>query len=340
MANVVIYARFSSHNQSEQSIEGQQKECYAYAEKNGLTIIREYIDRALSGTTDKRPEFQQMIEDSAKRQFEYILVYQLDRFARNRYDSAIYKQKLKKYGVRVLSARENFSEDPAGVLLEGMMEVYNEYYSRELSQKITRGMDLNAEKGLSTGGNVALGFCVDKDKHFQIDPDTAPIVQKIFEMYAHGSTMADIIRYMNTLHIETSRGNEFNKNSIRKILTNKRYKGVYTYRGQEFENSIPRIISDTLFDEVQLMMEKNKQAPARSKAKVEYILTTKLFCGHCESMMTGVSGVGKSGKTYNYYACNNASKRSYATKSPLQRITLKTWWSRKPRPCSRTKEST
>ena len=191
--NVVIYARFSSHSQTEQSIEGQLKECYAYAQRNDYMVVGEYIDRALSGTTDHRPEFQKMIADSSKKTFQGVLVYQLDRFARNRYDSATYKSKLKKNGVRVLSARENISDDASGVLMEAVLEGMAEYYSVELAQKIKRGMDINAEKCLSTGGNVALGFKIE-DKRIVIDPVTAPVVVKIFEMYVAGSTMADIIR--------------------------------------------------------------------------------------------------------------------------------------------------
>ena len=118
----VIYARFSSHSQTEQSIEGQLRECYDYAKKHDLLVVSEYIDRALTGTTDKRPSFLQMIEDSKKKTFDYVLVYQFDRFARNRYDSANYKAKLKKNGVRVLSAKENISEDASGILIEGVLE--------------------------------------------------------------------------------------------------------------------------------------------------------------------------------------------------------------------------
>lgn len=140
MVNVVIYARFSSHSQTEQSIEGQLKECYEFAKRNDYNVIAEYIDRALTGTTDKRPEFLRMIEDSKKKAFKYVLVYQLDRFARNRYDSATYKAKLKKNGVRVLSAKENITEDASGILVEGVLESMAEYYSVELSQKIKRGM--------------------------------------------------------------------------------------------------------------------------------------------------------------------------------------------------------
>ena len=120
--NVVIYARYSSDRQTEQSIEGQLKECYEYARRNGYTVVGEYIDRAISGTTDHRPEFLRMIADGDKKLFQAVLVYQLDRFARNRYDSATYKAKLKKNGIRVLSARENISDDASGVLMEAVLD--------------------------------------------------------------------------------------------------------------------------------------------------------------------------------------------------------------------------
>lgn len=307
--NVVLYARFSSHSQNEQSIEGQLKTCYDYAKKNDYNIVAEYIDRALSGTTDNRPQFQKMIEDSNKKHFQGVLVYQLDRFARNRYDSAIYKAKLKKNGIRVLSARENISDDASGILVEGLLESMAEYYSAELSQKVKRGMEINAQKCLSTGGNIALGYKVDNEKHFKIDDNTAPVVVKIFEMYANGKTIFEIIDLLNEQQINTSTGAMFNKNSLRFLLKNKRYIGIFTYKDTEIKDGIPRIISDELFYKVAEIMDKNKKAPARSKAKEEYILTTKLFCGHCKEMMTGTSGTSKTGKIHNYYTCNNLKKK-------------------------------
>ena len=316
--NVVIYARFSSHSQTEQSIEGQLKACYEYAERNSYTVIGEYIDRALTGTNDNRPEFLRMIEDSGKKTFQGILVYQLDRFARNRYDSAVYKKKLKKNGVRVLSARENISEDASGILIESVLEGMAEYYSAELSQKIRRGLDINASKCLCTGGGVALGFKVDKDRHFQVDEDTAPVVREIFEMYANGKTVTEIITMMNARNIVTSRGAAFNKNSLRKMLKNKRYIGTYTYKGTEVPNGIPRIIDDDLFMQVQEMMEKNRKAPARARAKEEYLLTTKLFCGHCKEMMTGYSGTSHTSAVHHYYICNNRKKK-LCTKKNVQK---------------------
>jgi len=111
MENCVIYARYSSHKQNDTSIEAQLAECKAFAERNGYNVVGEYIDKAISGKSDERPEFLRMIEDSSKGRFSKIAVYQLDRLARNRYDSAIYKAKLKKNGVKVLSAKENISDD-------------------------------------------------------------------------------------------------------------------------------------------------------------------------------------------------------------------------------------
>ena len=307
--NIVIYARFSSHNQTEQSIEGQLKTCYEFANKNNHVVLGEYIDRAISGTTDNRPEFQRMIEDSNKKCFDGVIVYQLDRFARNRYDSAIYKAKLKKNGVRVYSARENITNDASGILVEGLLESIAEYYSAELSQKIRRGMDINAEKCLSTGGNIALGFKVASDKHFVIDEEASPTIVQIFEMYAGGQTVTQICEMLNAKQIKTSRGSMFNKNSLRKILQNKRYIGVYTYKDKEIPGGMPRIISDDLFYKVQEIISKNKKAPAHAKAKQEYLLTTKLFCGKCHEMMTGIKGTSHTNTSYYYYKCNNAKQK-------------------------------
>ena len=306
--NAVIYARFSSHSQREQSIEGQLKTCYKFAADNGYTVIGEYIDRAQSGTNDNRAEFQRMIADSDKHTFNAVLVYQLDRFARNRYDSAINKAKLKKNGVRVISARENITDDASGILVEGILESMAEYYSAELSQKIHRGMSLNAQKCLSNGSNPGLGFKVAPDHTFYVDEDEAVVVREIFERYGKGETVADIIKDLNARQIKTSLGRDFNKNSLHRLLRNKRYIGTYLYKGEETPGGMPRIVSDEVFERVQNILDKNKAAPARSRGKEEYLLTTKLFCGYCHEMMTGYGGTGKSGKAYHYYACKNAKK--------------------------------
>ena len=290
--NVVIYARYSSHNQTEQSIEGQLKVCYEYAKRNNYDVIGEYIDRALTGTNDNRPEFLKMIEDSNKKCFQDILVYQLDRFSRNRYDSAIYKRRLKKNGVRVFSVKENIGDDASGVLMESVLEGMAEYYSVELAQKVKRGMKINAEKCLYNGGTVPLGFKINNEKKYQIDEDTS-IIKKIFDMYVNGSQISEIIKYLNDNNFKTSVGKNFSKSNISNILLNKKYNGIYSYGSIEIKEGIPKIINDDTFNKVREIMIKNKQAPSRSKAKIEYILTTKLFCGHCKGLMTGTCGTSR-----------------------------------------------
>ena len=179
------------------------KFCYEYAESHNDTVVGEYIDRAQSGKFDNRAEFQRMISDSEKHIFEGVLVYQLDRFARNRYDSAINKAKLKKNGVRVMSAKENISDDASGILIEGVLESMAEYYSVELAQKINRGMSLNAEKCLSNGSNPGLGYKVNKDRTFSVDEEEAAIVREIYERYASGESKAEIVRDLQRRRIKT-----------------------------------------------------------------------------------------------------------------------------------------
>ena len=308
MKNAVIYARFSSHAQNEQSIEGQLAECHAFAERSGLQIRHEYIDRALTGTNDKRPEFLQMIEDSKRKGFQFVIVYQLDRFARNRYDSATYKAKLKKNGVRVLSAKENITDDASGILIEGVLESMAEYYSAELSQKVKRGIAMSASKCKYFGGTVALGYKIDSEKNYIIDEETAPIVRKMFEMLASGDTYADIARYLNERGIKTATGGKWGKNSFQWLFSNRKYLGIYTFQGTEIKGGVPQIIDEQLFEDVQAVLRKYAAAPSRGKAVEEYVLSDKLICGLCGHKMTGVSGTSRNKTMHNYYKCGGTSK--------------------------------
>ena len=317
--NAIIYARYSSHGQQETSIDGQLKYCYEYAKNNGYTVIEEYIDRAKSATTDNRPEFLRMIEDSKKKQFNIVLVYQLDRFSRDRYDSATYKAKLKKNSVKVISVRENISDDASGILMESVLEGMAEYYSKELSQKVVRGMSIAGERCQYLGGRPPLGYAVGVDKRFTIAPDTAPHVVKIFEMYASGHTIVEIINYLNKLGLKTAMGNKFNKNSLRHILMNKKYIGIYTFKGKDIPDGVPKIVSEELFYQVQEILDKNKKAPARARAKMEYLLTTKLFCGYDKEMMVGISGNSRSGEKFCYYSCKNVIHRKGCHKKNVRK---------------------
>lgn len=225
--NAVIYARYSSDNQREESIEGQIRECTAFAEKNGITILKSYIDRAYSAKTDNRPEFQEMIKDSSKKFFDMIIVWKLDRFARNRYDSARYKAQLKKNGVKVVSATEVISDGAEGIILESVLEGYAEYYSADLSEKVIRGMTDNALKCKYNGGTLPIGYIIDSEQHFQIDLLIAPFVLEAFTKYEDGMTMTEIRDYLNGKGIRNARGGELNYNSIQHMLNNRRYIGEF-----------------------------------------------------------------------------------------------------------------
>ncbi len=304
----VIYARYSSDSQREESIEGQIRECTAFAEKNGITVLRHYIDRAFSARTDKRPEFQEMIKDSGKKLFDTVIVWKLDRFARNRYDSARYKAALKKNGVKVVSATENLSGGNESIILESVLEGYAEYYSADLSEKVIRGMTDNALKCKFNGGTKPIGYTIDADQFFQIDPVTAPFVLEAFQKYDEGWTMTQLRDRLNEQGVRNTLGNKLTYNSIQHMLSNRRYIGEFKYRGIIMPDGIPAIVPQDLFDRVQERLEKNKKAPARNKAEEDYLLTTKLFCGHCGAYLCGESGKSRSGVIHRYYKCVSVKK--------------------------------
>lgn len=309
MNNAVIYARYSSYKQNEMSIEGQIKACTEYATQHGFSILDTYIDRALTAKSDKRPQFQKMIADSAKKEFSTILVFQLDRFSRNRYDSAIYKKKLAENGVHVHSVKEDIAEGSSGILTESMIEAFAEYFSAQLSEKVTRGMYLNAESCKYNGGSLTIGFRIDESKHFQIDETMAPIVRTIFQKIADGEPIIRVIEWLNAKGIKTARGNEFTRTSLQHILKNKKYIGIYKFGDVEIKDGIPRVLSDELFYKVQDIL-KDERRSGHYKASEEYLLTGKLYCGYCKRKMTGVSGKSKNRNRYRYYSCHHVADKS------------------------------
>lgn len=314
----VVYARYSSHSQGEQSIEGQIEKARNYAASKGYTIIHEYVDRAQSGRTDNRTEFQRMLKDTAKKQFQVIILWKVDRFGRNREEITINKIKCKKNGVRVEYVAEKIPNTPEGVILESVLEGFAEYYSLQLSQNIRRGQNISAEKCQSLGGNRPLGYLTDENKRFVIDPKTAPAVKMIFNMYAEGSSVTEIINELNRQGIRTTRGGLFNKNSLHKILDNEKYTGVYIYGDRRIEGGMPQIIEPELFQKVQAMQKINKRAPAHKWSRADYLLTDKLFCGRCGSPMVGECGTSKTGAKYNYYLCSKKKRERACDKKAVR----------------------
>lgn len=309
--NAVIYARYSAGpKQTDQSIDGQIRVCADFCNRRGINIIGTYCDRHISGRTDDRPEFQKLIADAGKKKFDAVVVYKTDRFARSKYDSAIYKRELKRNGIQIFYAAESIPDGPEGIILESLMEGLAEYYSAELAQKIKRGLHESALKCKATGAGNLLGYYTDDDKHYQINPETAPIVQTVFDMYNNGEPTVGICNFLNTRGFRTSRGNLFNDSSINRLIKNRKYIGEYRYAGVVIPGGMPAIISPDVFYLAQAEMARRRTRRKPKAPTGEYLLAGRLFCGHCKAPMQGVSGTGKSGNLWYYYYCANSRGKS------------------------------
>lgn len=295
-----LYVRYSSANQTEQSIEGQTRVCTEFCQRHGIQIVKIYADRATSASKDleKRVEFLEMIRDAEKHPFDAVVVYKLDRFSRSRYDMATYKYKLKRNGVVLISATEQISQDPEGIILESVLEGMAEFYSAELSQKINRGFRESALKHNVVGGRIPLGYKI-VNKKLVINEETAPIVREAFELFANGTTMAEICRIFNAKGYRTSKNARYGKSSFSKLFRNEVYIGTYKFHEYRSEDTIPAIINRELWDRVQSRLA-DYPKPGSYKAVNTYLLTGKAFCGHCGS---NLNGAGRKSRDLAYYIC-------------------------------------
>lgn len=305
MKKAAAYARYSSENQRDESIDAQLCAIEEFARKNDIVIVATYIDRAKSATTADRPSFQEMIKMSETGTFDTIIVHKLDRFARSKYDSAIYKQKLKVNKVSLLSVTENLDGTPESIILESVLEAMAEYYSKNLAREIMKGTMENAKKTVHCGGIPPLGFDV-VDKHLAINEHEAEAVRIIFQMYAEGEGYTRIINTLNDKGYKTKLGNKFGKNSLFEILRNEKYIGVYTYNKSSgktakgtynrhaykddsevvrVNNGCPQIVSDELFRKVEQRRLQNQNSTARNRERQKYLLSGLVFCGQCGSPM-------------------------------------------------------
>lgn len=309
MPTAAIYARYSSHAQRDASIDQQLSVCRAFAARGGIDVVDVYTDRALTGTNDNRPGFRRMIADAPKGRWSYVIVYALDRFSRDRYDAATNKHKLRQAGVKVISATEPISDEPAGILMESMLEGWAEYYSRELSVKVRRGHMDNAKKCMVNGA-LPLGYRKGPDGRYEIVPEEAAIVREIFQRVAAGDPLVSITDDLNARGYRTKTKKAWNNSSYNQILTNVRYTGVYIYQDIRIPGGIPAIITQAEFDAAQSAVS-HKRNPRRAvdgpvsrrRDDGRYLLTGKLFCGGCQSPLVGVSGTARDGSLRHYYAC-------------------------------------
>lgn len=304
MSLAVIYARFSCSKQREESIEDQVRVCREAAERAGDTVVHVYADAAQSGRTDARPEFQRMVADSAKRTFEVVYIYKSDRFARNRYDSAINKGKLKRNGVHVVCAAEPIPDGPEGVLLESLYEGMAEYYSANLSENVKRGIEGKALKRLYNGGYLLYGYTTDGAGHYVPDPDEAHIVKMVFEMYAAGRSYADIIAAVKALG-PIGRPKKWSYSTVGALLRKEQYRGVYTYAGHRVEDGMPRIVDDETWERARARVGTRNHI---CRADYErYALSGKLRDAEGRRFV-GTAGTSRNGTRYHYYKCLETGK--------------------------------
>lgn len=323
MKTCVIYARYSSDRQTEQSIEGQLHVCYDYAKRNNILILDEYIDRAMTGTNDNRRSFQKMLKDSSKRAWDFVLVYKLDRFSRNKYEMAMHRKTLKDNGIKLLSAMENIPDSPEGIILESLLEGMAEYYSAELSQKVKRGLNETRKKGNFTGGFILFGYYTVGDektgKKVLIDEEKAKFVRYVFEEYAKGRPVETIWKEINDMGAR-NRGKPLCLHSVHNMLQSEKYYGKYHYDGEEFNDIYPRIVPEDIE-----ALVKQRQAFTHYglvSKKVVYLLRHKLFCGYCGKPMTAQCGTGKNGTVNRYYMCTGRREHNGCQKTQARKYVL------------------
>lgn len=318
MKTAVIYARYSSDSQTEQSIEGQIRVCTDYAKQQGILIVDSYIDRAMTGTNDNRPAFQKMIRDSEKQKWDYVVVYKLDRFARNKYESVINKKRLQDNGVKLVSAMENITDSPEGRMLECFLEGMNQYFSEELTQKVRRGLNESWLKGNATGGRKVYGYDVVNQKYV-INEKEAAIIHEIFTKYAQGYTAVEIAQDLKDRGVRYNNDKFIDHRTVFKLLHKLKYTGKVIHNGIVYDKVYPQIISDELWQKITMIHEDNKINPSGRKAVFEYILTGKLVCGVCHHKMSGASGSCKAKRVHYYYVCTSHKRGIPCTTTSVQK---------------------
>ena len=300
-----IYARYSSDNQRDESIDAQICAMESYAKNHDIRIVATYIDRAKSATSDQRPSFQEMIKVSETGLFNIVMVHKLDRFARSKYDSAIYKQKLKANKVQLISVTEQLDGSPESIILESVLEAMAEYYSKNLAREVIKGLRENAKTATHTGGVAPLGYDI-VDKKLVINDKEAQAVRIIFHMYSQGHPYSEIINVLNQQGHVTRKGVPFVKNSLYEILRNEKYRGVYIYNKSasksangtynrhayksedeiiRIDGGCPAIVSNEVFEIVAKRQRENRRKFGRNEGRQKYLLSGLVFCGNCNVPM-------------------------------------------------------
>lgn len=335
--NAVSYTRYSSHNQSDTSIEAQDQTIDTYCKKHGINLVYKYCDRAYSGTTDQRPAFQQMIHDAENHpEWNTILIYEFSRFARNHADAIKYKQMLRYNGINVVSVTQNFGTSNESAIVEGFIDLINAQYSINNARATHSGMMQNAQTCSHNGGKPPLGYDVDLEGKLVINEVEADTVRRIFDLVEKDYSYAQIAEKLNAEGRKTKLGKSFIKTSFSSILSQEKYTGLYIWnkaKQKDFrhkrnshldkpiaeqirvEGGCPQIISREQFERVQAKLNSRSRGKATSKSSKHYMLSGigVLKCANCGAEMRGNSrGQGKT-----IYICPNHKDKNCPTKELL-----------------------
>lgn len=310
--DAVIYARRSSDRQNEESTAQQIAACRELADRLGYNVIHVYPDEAKTGKNDRRPEFQKMVRAIEAGKCDVVLAYKSNRISRNMLQALTYENRFEQHGVKVVYAKEQFGDNAAGrFALRNMMNL-NQFYSENMSEDIKRCLYTYAEECKVLSGRIPLGYKKGEDGKYALVEDEAKIVQEIFAMYCAGVKSVAICAELNARGLKTSRGKPFGVSTIERIIKQEKYIGVYTYGDIRIEGGVPRIVDDDTFRRAQERLKDAHRAPAKASGQTDYLLTGKLFCGHCGSTMIGECGTGRTGTVYNYYCCRTKKKDASA----------------------------
>ncbi len=317
--SAAIYARYSSHNQKDASIEQQVEQATKYAAELGLEIVAVYADRAISGKTDRRPNFQRMMRDAESGKFRVLVAWKSNRIGRNMLQAMQNEQRLQDAGISVLYTEEEFDDTAAGRFAARSMMNVNQFYSENMAEDVKRGMIDNALRCKVASGAIPYGYKSGNDLKYEIDEPKAEVVREIYRRVLHGDPYVDIANDLNARGLKTRMGNPWNKGSFHTILRNECYTGVYIYEDIRIEGGVPVIIDKDLFYQVQEALKMRKMSGRRSSAGADYILTGKLFCGYCKSPMVGLSGTSKAGDLHYYYACQGKRTKKNCRKENIRK---------------------
>lgn len=317
----MIYARYSSHAQRDVSIEQQFDACGRFAAAGNYAVVERYADRAISGKTDNRPQFQRMMRDAHKGGFDFVIAWKSNRMGRNMLQAMVNESKLAELGIRCLYVEEDFDDTAAGrFALRNMMNV-NQFYSENMAEDVRRGMADNASKCM-VNNLPPYGYRKGKDGRFEINEEQAAVVREIFSRVLAGWSIYDIQTDLNNRGIRTGRGSEWKKQSFGHLLQNEKYVGVYRWADVTVDGGMPAIVDRDTFDRVQILLKSKKKPRGKQRMNDEYLLSGKLFCGKCGSPMGAQCGTSKSGVKFDYYMCNRRRYEHSCDKSNVPKLRL------------------